>query len=85
MTRVNKAFTIIKIYSIHESFKLDKAILQTPSYPSQWFVSITEETNNTIEDHREHADNFINFLNNAEWKYPHQFTFNADLTEGTGN
>jgi hypothetical protein len=80
-----KSLNIIKICSRRESFKLDKAIMQTTSYPSQWFVSITDDTNNTVEYRREHADNFINFLNNTEWKYPQQFTFTADLTGRIGN
>lgn len=76
---------IIKICSRRVSHKLDKAIMQTSSYPSQWFVSITEETNNTVEYRREMADKFINFLNNTEWKYPQQFAFAADETKMTGN
>ncbi len=40
---------IIKICSRRDSQKLDKAIMQTSNYPSQWFVSITEESNNTAE------------------------------------
>jgi hypothetical protein len=80
-----KNLNIIKICSRRDSFKLDKAIMQTTTYPSQWFVSITDETNNTVEYRREHAENFINFLNNTDWKYPQKFTFTADLTEGIAN
>lgn len=72
---------IIKICSRRQSQLLDKAILQTSIYPSQWFVTIKEEENNTAESRREHADTFINFLNNAPWKYPQLFTFAADETK----
>jgi hypothetical protein len=72
---------IIKICSRRQSQLLDKAILQTSIYPSQWFVTITEEENNTAESRREHAETFINFLNNAPWKYPQLFTFQADETK----
>ena len=82
---VASQLNIIKICSRRESEKLDRAIMQSTSYPSQWFVSITEETNNTAEYRREHVDNFIHFLNNTDWKYPQQFSFTADLTETTGN
>jgi len=76
---------IIKICSRRVSHKLDKAIMQTSSYPSQWFVSIAEEANNTAEYRRQLADKFIDFLNNTEWKYPQQFAFAADETKMTGN
>ena len=75
---------IIKICSRRVSQKLDKAIMQTSSYPSQWFVSITEESNNSAEYRHQLADNFINFLNNTEWKYPQQFAFAGDETKMTG-
>jgi len=76
---------IIKICSRRVSSKLDKAIMQTSSYPSQWFVSITEEKNNTAEYRRELADQFISYLNGTDWKYPQQFAFAADETKMIGN
>jgi hypothetical protein len=76
---------IIKICYRRQSQLLDKAILQASSYPSQCFVSITEEENNTEEHRREHAERFIALLNNAPWKYPQMFTFAADETKMKGN
>jgi len=72
---------IIKICSRRQSQLLDKAILQTSVYPSQWFVSIKEEEDNTHTTRKEHADKFINFLNGAPWKYPQLFTFAGDETK----
>jgi hypothetical protein len=77
---------IMKICSRRISQKLDKAIMQSSNYPSQWFVSITDEVNNTLDYRRELVDNFINFLNKTEWKYPQQFAFADDETKSlTGN
>jgi hypothetical protein len=60
--------------------------MQSSNCPSQWFVSVTEEMNNTFEYRRELVDIFINFLNRTEWKYPQQFAFAADETKTlTGN
>jgi hypothetical protein len=73
--------SIIKICSRRQSQLIDKAILQSSAYHSQWFVSITEETNNTETFRREHVDNFIQFLNEIEWKWPQQFAFAGDETK----
>jgi hypothetical protein len=80
-TGVAAQLQIIKICSRRQSQLLDRAYLQTSVYPSQWFVTITEEENNTAEYRRYHVDRFINFLNNATWKYPQLFTFTGDETK----
>jgi hypothetical protein len=72
---------IIKICSRRQSQLIDRAYLQTSVYPSQWFVTITDEDSNTMEYRRFHIDRFINFLNNANWKYPQLFTFAGDETK----
>lgn len=72
---------IIKICSRRQSQLIDKAIAQSTGWNSQWFVSITEEENNSAVVRREHAEKFIQFLNDTEWKYPQQFTFSGDETK----
>jgi hypothetical protein len=72
---------IIKICSRRQSQILDKAVLQTSLYPSQWFVSIKEEEDNNAKTRLEHAEKFIKFLNDAPWKYPQTFTFAGDETK----
>jgi hypothetical protein len=72
---------IIKICSRRQSQLIDKAVLQSSAYHSQWFVSITEEDRNTEDFRRDHADNFIQFLNETEWKWPQTFTFAGDETK----
>jgi hypothetical protein len=78
---VASRLNIIKICSRRQSQLIDKPVLQSSAYHSQWFVSITGEENNTTEFRREHVDNFIQFLNDTEWKYPQTFTFTADETK----
>jgi hypothetical protein len=75
---------IIKICSRRESQEMDKAILQTSVYPSQWFVSIMEEEENTEENRKEHADKIVKFLNEVPWKYPQIFTWAGDETKLKG-
>jgi hypothetical protein len=76
---------IVKICSRRQSQQLDKAILQTSVYPSQWFVTIMEEEDNTEDNRKQHAETFINFLNDAPWKYPQLFTFAGDETKLMGD
>jgi hypothetical protein len=76
---------IIKICSRRQSQLIDKAILQSSAYHSQWFVSITEEINNNESYRREHVDKFIQFLNEIEWKWPQQFAFAGDETKVENN
>jgi len=75
---------IIKICSRRESQEMDKAILQTSVYPSQWFISIMEEEENTEENRKQHTDKFIKFLNEVPWKYPQIFTWAGDETKLKG-
>jgi hypothetical protein len=58
----------------------NNSLLQSTSYPSKWFVSITEEDKNTPEYRNELAQNFITLLNNFEWRFPQTFTFAGDQT-----
>jgi hypothetical protein len=60
---------------------MDKAIMQTANYASQWFISIVEDTENTETVRRKHVDKFIDFLNNITWKYPQRFAFQGDETK----
>jgi hypothetical protein len=81
-TGVASRLNLIKICSRRQSQLIDKAILQSTSYHSQWFVSIVEaEEKNTNDYRREHAEKFITFLNAIDWKYPQQFAFTADETK----
>jgi hypothetical protein len=73
--------SIIKVCSRRQSQLIDKAILQSTNWHSQWFVCITDEVNNTAEFRREHVDKFICFLNEVEWKWPQQFSFVGDETK----
>jgi hypothetical protein len=72
---------IIKICSRRQSKLVDQAIMQNSNYPSRWFVSIIPEESNTAEYRAQHAENFIKFLNNIDWKYPQQFIFQGDETK----
>ena len=76
---------IIKICSRRQSQKIDSAILQTSVYPSQWFVSIMEEEENTEENRKKHACSFIKFLNEVPWKYPQLFNWAGDETKLKGD
>lgn len=78
---VAKRLNIIKICSRRCSQLIDKAIMQTTSYPSTWFVSIVDEDKNTPEYRLEHVSQFIKFLNETDWKYPQQFQLIADETK----
>jgi hypothetical protein len=82
---VASKLNIIKICSRRQSQLVDKAVQQTTGWHSQWFVSIVEEDKNTNETRRDHVDNFIQFLNEIEWKYPQNFTFSGDETKAVGN
>lgn len=75
---------IIKICSRRQSQVIDKAIMQATAYPSQWYVTLVEEEKNTAEYRREHAEEFIKFLNDTKWKYPQTFSFIADETKMEG-
>lgn len=78
---VASQLNLIKICNRRESQLMDKAIMQTTNYASQWFISIVEDTENTETFRREHVDKFIHFLNNITWKYPQQFAFQGDETK----
>ncbi len=80
-TGVAKRLNIIKICSRHCSQHIDKAIIQTTSYPATWFVSIVDEDKNTPEYRLEHVSQFIKFLNETDWKFPQQFQLIADETK----
>jgi hypothetical protein len=71
---------IQKICNRHLSPHENNSLLQSTTYPSKWFVSITEEDKNTPEYRSELAQNFIAFLNNFEWRFPQTFTFAGDQT-----
>jgi hypothetical protein len=83
-TGVASRLKIVKICSKRVSQMIDKAILQSSSYASQWYVSITEESKNTVEYRRNHANEFIKFLNDTNWKYPQKFMFAGDETKIDG-
>jgi hypothetical protein len=72
---------IIKICPRRVSQLIDKAILQKSNYPSQWFVSITNEEKNTPEYRLEHVTEFMKFLNETEFLYPQEFRLQADETK----
>jgi len=80
-TGVATKLNIVKICSRRQSQLIDQAILQNSSYPSRWFVSIVPEEQNTSEYRVQHAEKFVRFLNGIDWKYPQQFTFQADETK----
>jgi hypothetical protein len=82
---VASKLNVIKICSRRQSQLVDKAVQQTTGWHSQWFVSIVEEDKNTNEARRDHVDNFIQFLNEIEWKYPQNFTFSGDETKAVGD
>jgi hypothetical protein len=84
-TDVAKKLNIIMICSRQQSQLIDKAVQQTNGWHSQWFVAIVEEYNNTSEVRHDHADKFIQFLNEIDWKYPQIFTFSGDKTKTIGN
>ena len=82
---VASTLNIIKICSRRQSSLIDKAVLQSTGWHSQWFVSIVEENNNTPQVRRDHADKFIQFLNEIEWKYPQKFDFSGDEMKTVGD
>jgi hypothetical protein len=84
-TGIATKLNIIKICSRRQSQLIDKAVLQSTGWHSQWFVSIVEEDKNTSEVRREHTDKFIQFLNEIEWKYPQIFNFSGCETKLNGN
>lgn len=52
---------------------------------AQWFVSIIEENNNTPQVCRDHAEKFIQFLNEIDWKHPQKFDFSGDEMKTVGD
>lgn len=73
---------IIKICNRRQSSMIDKAIFQSSGYASLWYVTIIEdESKNTEEFRRDHAEEFIKFLNDTKWKYHQSFTFGGDETK----
>jgi hypothetical protein len=78
---VASRLNIIKICSRCQSQLIDEAVQQTTGWHSQWFVAIVEENNNTSEVRRDHADKFIQFLNETDRTYPQIFTFSGDETK----
>ena len=69
---------IIKIFSRCQSQMIDKAILQSTAYHSQWYVTLVDEELNTYKFCKDHAENFIKFLNDTKWKFAQTFTFAGD-------
>jgi hypothetical protein len=80
-TGVASRLKIIKICNRRQYQMIDKAIFQSTAYASVWYVSLTEESNNTVEYHRDHAYEFIEFMNETKWIYPQTFVFQGDETK----
>ena len=81
---VAKNLSIIKICSRRQSQNIDEAIMQSTKYPSQWFVAITDEANNTAKHREEVVNRFIMFMNGVDWVYKQQFIFSGDETRMVG-
>ena len=82
---VASRLNIIKICSRRQSQLIDKAVQQTTGWHSQWFVSIVDESQNTSDARRDHAEKLVQFLNEIDWKYPQNFTFSGDETKTVDN